>query len=177
MGQSPNSFSRSSLRMYGQQTLPGGSPTCLFSWEGTGWRLDKQTTNRDKQGLQSLEDAKTRAHSGHVPGPQQQTTCQGPPSIAWAPAGTLVLSLPALAWPTSPASSRSLPFFPPTPGSPQAPEAPHPSTPARPHPIPPAPPALCPYGSRSKQCPPGPLLAWKNVHASFQCELRPLLPL
>lgn len=76
MQQSLDAFSHSPLKMHRQQMFPR-APTCPVSLEGTGWRLDKQKlqtgTSRDYRVWKLPE---TRAHSGHMPGPQQQTTCQ-----------------------------------------------------------------------------------------------------
>lgn len=63
-----------------------GTPAHLVSWEETERRLDKQKlqtgTSRDHGAWKPPE---TRARSGRVPGPQEQTTCQEPPSITQAP--------------------------------------------------------------------------------------------
>ena len=80
-----DSFSRSSRRMYTPQHSPG-TPAHLVSWEETERRLDKQKlqtgTSRDHGAWKPPE---TRARSGRMPGPQEQTTCQEPPSITQAP--------------------------------------------------------------------------------------------
>lgn len=88
-----------------------------------------ETTNRDKQGLQSLEAARNQSPqwpharttaTDHVPGLSDLTPSPRPP------AGTHVLGLLALAWPTSPASFLTTPLLPT-----RQPQVPEPPTPLR----------------------------------------------
>lgn len=162
MQQSLDSFSHSLLKMHPQQMFPR-APTRPVSLEGTGWRLDKQKlqtgTSRDYRVWKLPE---TRAHSGHMPGPQQQTTCQVcqtslTPSPR-PPAGTHVLGLLALAWPTSPASFLTTPLLPT-----RQPQVPEPPTPL--HLLHTPNPTHTP-NSQCQQCPSGSLFIWKNVHSS-----------